>query len=187
MTPKVTAEKAPETQRKNKCHKQYGKVNCQGEPPGKHCLQLPQQNSSLSSNNYYHYYQDNPDHHHHQKDPSSSKQQSASAPSVIFISSPKVTFSESLRESFRDSYVPKLWSNLRKSASEISLIWKALRSDHESPPFRTNVENNVVDERDAITKSSHESNVKKRGNRKAVVTWHNYSPHQLNKQIRYGG
>uniref|UniRef100_A0A915Q1B2 Uncharacterized protein n=1 Tax=Setaria digitata TaxID=48799 RepID=A0A915Q1B2_9BILA len=123
----------------------------------------------------------------HQQNASPSKQQSTPSPSVT-LSSPKLSFRESLRESFRDLYVPKIWSNLRKSASEISLVLEAMRSGpalqaHEAP---TSSGAKVATISDNSTKSTRGLAVQKRKRRNAIVAWQNYSPHHLNKQLRYG-
>lgn len=140
-------------------------------------LQLPQQ--SFSSYDYCHYYQNDSD---YQQNASTSKQQLASPSSSTTSTSQKLT---SLRESFRDLHVPKFWSNLRKSASDISLVLGAMRSgshlqmDEISSSLDTVVGSNV-------TEPIRRSAVKKRKRRNALVTWQNYSPHHLNKQIRHG-
>ncbi|EJW82406.1 hypothetical protein WUBG_06685, partial [Wuchereria bancrofti] len=171
MTPEVTLEKAsiaPETSEKQR--RQYNRVKQQG--------QLPEPQQSSSSYDYCHYYQDNSD---HRQNISPSKQQSLSSPSVT-LSSPKLTF----RESLRDLNVPKIWSNLRKSASEISLVLEAMRSGslqtHGVPPL-PGTQGDMVG--DNAPKSIRVSTVKKRKRRKALVKWQNYSPHHLNEQIRY--
>ncbi|EFO28307.1 hypothetical protein LOAG_00164 [Loa loa] len=183
MTPEVSVEKAsitpktPENQRR-----QYGGAKQQeGPSPEQQHLQLREQSSS--SCDYCHYYQDNSD---YQQNASPSKQQSVSSP-FITLSSPKLTFGESLRESLRDLYVPKILSNLRKSASEISLVLEAMRSGSAQvhgalPPSAA--EDIIVG--DNASKSTRGSTVKKRKRRKALVKWQNYSPHHFNKQIRYG-
>lgn len=174
MTPEITVEKAsiapetPENQRR-----QYNRVKQQQGQ-----LLEPQQSSS--SYDYCHYYHDNSD---HRQNASPSKQQSLSSPSVT-LSSPKLTF----RESLRDLHVPKIWSNLRKSASEISLVLEAMRSGslqtHGIPPL-PGITVGGVTVGDNAPKSIRVSAVKKRKRRKALVKWQNYSPHHLNEQIRY--
>ncbi|CAG9530965.1 unnamed protein product [Cercopithifilaria johnstoni] len=191
MAPEVSIDKtfiAPETPKyqRRKYHKikdEQGQLSKQQQ-----YLQLPQQSSS--SYDYCHYYQDNSDDDHQNASPS--KQQST-LPSSITLLSPKLTFRESLRESFRDLYVPKFLSNLRKSASEISLVLEAVRSGpiptyletHEVPPPSPCTKGTVaVDSASKLIRGS--STMKKRKRRNALVTWQNYSPHHLNDQLRHG-
>lgn len=187
MTPEVSIDKTsigPETPKHQL--RQYDKIKRQqGQSPDRHHLQLPQQSSS--SYTYCHYYQDDSD---HQQNASSSKQQSASTPSIT-LSSPKLTFRESLRESFRDLYVPKIWLNLRKSASEISLVLEAMRSGPSPTYLQTHGASSSPGAKDITiadnaSKSTRGSAVQKRKRHNALVTWQNYSPHHLNKQFRYG-
>lgn len=122
----------------------------------------------------------------HQESPLPSKQQPESTSSSTF-SSPKLTF----RDSLRDLHVPKILSNLRKSASEISLVLEAMRHGssptylltHEVPSGSNLCTGPVC----ATTTSKSTSSLApyKRKRRPAIVTWQNYSPHHLNKQIRY--
>uniref|UniRef100_A0A0R3RL08 Uncharacterized protein n=1 Tax=Elaeophora elaphi TaxID=1147741 RepID=A0A0R3RL08_9BILA len=154
-------------------------------------LQLPQQCSS--SYDYCHYYHDDLSDYQQQHAPPS-KQQSASSPSIT-LSSPKLTFRESLRESFRDLYVPKFLSNLRKSASEISLVLGAMRSAPTSTHLLTHgIPSSPAtqgidfgdDKASKASKPIRGSTTKKRKRHNALVSWQNYSPHHLNKQLRYG-
>ncbi|VBB34969.1 unnamed protein product, partial [Acanthocheilonema viteae] len=188
MAPKVSVDKtfiAPETlkyqrHKYDKIKEQQGQSSQQQQ-----YLQVPQQSSS--SYDYCNNYQDGSA---YQQNASSSKQQSASSSPSITLSSPKLTFGESLRESLRDLYVPKFLSNLRKSASEISLVLEAVRSGPTSTDLQTHgvsltpaTKKPVVG--DNTSKSIRGPTVKKRKRHNALVAWHNYSPHHLNKQIRY--
>ncbi|VDK85205.1 unnamed protein product [Litomosoides sigmodontis] len=141
-------------------------------------LQLPQQ--SFSSYDYCHYYQNDSD---YRQNASTSKQQPSSSPSSTTSPSQKLILS---RGSFRDLYVPKFWYNLRKSASEISLVLGAMRSapllqmDETSSSLATVVGGSVTE---SIRCSAV---LKERKCRNAFVTWQNYSLHHLNKQLRHG-
>lgn len=181
MAPEVSIDKtsiapeASEYQRRKNGKKQ------QRQPSQKpQYLQLPQQSSS--SSDYYHYYQNDSDY----RNASPSKQQSAS--SSFTLPSPKLKF----RESLRDLYVPKFWFNLRKSASEISLVLEAMRYGPTSSYLQTygvpSIPGNkiITVGSGGTSKPIRGSAVKRRKLCNALITWQNYSPHHLNKQIRYG-
>ncbi|VDK51217.1 unnamed protein product, partial [Gongylonema pulchrum] len=157
------------------------------------CLR-PSQDYHQTPNNYHHHRQQQRQ-HYCQQNASSSKQQQqeeqkrpASASSSTF-SSPKLTLRESLRESFRDLHMPRILSNLWKPASEISLVLEAMRYGssptylltHEPPPKTAP----TTGRPSCTSKSTGNLAPKKRKRRKAIVTWQNYSPHHINKQIRY--
>ncbi|VDN05093.1 unnamed protein product [Thelazia callipaeda] len=109
------------------------------------------------------------------------------------LSSPKLTFRESLRESLRDIHVPKILSNLRKSASEISLVFEAMRYG-SSPihmrkygmPSSSGFDDIANGRYSKSTGGNDGTSTFQKRKRNAIVTWHNYSPHHLSKQLRCG-
>lgn len=95
-------------------------------------------------------------------------------------SSPIFRFGDSVRESFRDLHIPNILSKFRKPASELSLVFEAVRhsaspSDSNSPP----------NDRHRTSRSAGHPALRRR-RRNALTHWHNYSPHHLNKQIHLG-
>ncbi|VDP15289.1 unnamed protein product [Onchocerca flexuosa] len=131
-------------------------------------------------------YQNNSNHH---RNASPFKQQSTSSSAT---SSTKFKLPESFRESLHDLHVPKIWSNLRKSASDLGIILEAMRYrrsltylEMQDIPFSKSTKGEMA-KNNASKSIRNGLAMQKRKRRKAKITWQNYSPHQLNKQIQYG-
>ncbi|VDD91571.1 unnamed protein product [Enterobius vermicularis] len=84
-----------------------------------------------------------------------------------------------LRESLRELRLPRLFAVTKeKSASAFSIALEMTRSSNSS----SQMDGNMSRKRQYASTG----NIPRKGRRKAVVNWHNYTPHNLNKQFHLG-
>lgn len=103
--------------------------------------------------------------------------------SANYLRAPPVEISNrskraSLRNSFRDLHVPKIWTDIRdKSASELNLVLEVVRG---SPSLSCDRLSHPNKQENFVKNMAN----KKRGHQK--VCWRYYKPQYLNKQLHIG-